>query len=300
MLLFEKPFIWFHRLLKSGSIEYGQETPTIITDANLRAVIADRLGKASGEAITSAEMAALTHLDALNKGIRDLTGLEQATNLTWLELGGVYVNGEYFNSNAISDFSPVSGLTSLTRLDLDNNSITNISPLSGLTNLTWLDLGGNSISDISVLSGLTRLDTLGLSYNSISDISVLSGLTRLELLFLGGNSISDISVLSGLTLLERLFIGGNSISNLAPLVANTGLGYDDEVDVRNNPLSATSINTHIPALRARGVRVYFGASKPAVGEDAMPRPRAATKMFGADAGERYGSIYRRRGADKDR
>ena len=280
--------------------EYGRETLTIITDANLRAVIADSLGKASGEAITSAEMATLTRLDASNKGIRDLTGLEYATNLTWLDLGGVYVNGEYFNSNAISDFSPVSGLTSLERLDLDSNSITNISPLSGLTNLTWLDLGSSSISDISVLSGLTRLNTLGLYGSSISDISVLSGLTRLEYLVLEANSISDISALSGLTNLTDLWLWDNSISDLAPLVANTGLGYDDLVDVRNNPLSATSINTHIPALEARGVTVYFGASKPAVGEDAMSMPRAAMKIFGADAGERYGSIYRRQGSDKDR
>ncbi|MDE2831021.1 MAG: hypothetical protein OXN20_12955 [Gemmatimonadota bacterium] len=48
------------------------------------------------------------------------------------------------------------------------------------------------------------------------------------------------------------------------MIANTGLGSGDEVDVRNNPLSATSLNTHIPILQGRGVNVQFGASKPTI------------------------------------
>ncbi|MDE2699741.1 MAG: hypothetical protein OXI23_12790, partial [Gemmatimonadota bacterium] len=52
--------------------------------------------------------------------------------------------------------------------------------------------------------------------------------------------------------------------------ANTGLSEGDYVNVRANPLSATSINTHIPALQGRGVNVQFGASKPTV-EETEPR-----------------------------
>ena len=55
-----------------------------IPDANLRAVITDSLGKARNASITRAEMATLTRIDAYNKGIRNLTGLEHATNLQWL------------------------------------------------------------------------------------------------------------------------------------------------------------------------------------------------------------------------
>ena len=72
------------------------------------------------------------------------------------------------------------------------------------------------------------------------------------------------------------------------------------VDVRNNPLSATSVNTHIPSLQARGVTVYFGASKPAVGDEVMPMPRAAINMFGDEAWERNGSVSLWRMADEDR
>ena len=87
---------------------------------------------------------------------------------------------------------------------------------------------------------------------------------NLTWLDLHSNQISEVSPLANLINLTTLSLSTNNISDLSPLVANTGLGSGDEVDVRNNPLSATSINTHIPALQGRGVYVRFGTSKPAV------------------------------------
>jgi nitrous oxide reductase len=69
-----------------------------------------------------------------------------------------------------------------------------------------------------------------------------------------------------LTNLRTLLLYTNAITDLLPLVANTGLGSGDEVNVLNNPLSAISLNTHIPALQSRGVNVSFSASKPGVEE----------------------------------
>ena len=51
-----------------------------------------------------------------------------------------------------------------------------------------------------------------------------------------------------------------------------GLGSGDAIDVRNNPLSDTSLNTYIPALQSRGVEVQFGSSKPAVVEKETRMP----------------------------
>ena len=59
--------------------------------------------------------------------------------------------------------------------------------MTGLTSLTFLDLHGNSISGISALSGFTSLTFLDLDDNSITDISALSGLTSLAMLHLSGN-----------------------------------------------------------------------------------------------------------------
>ena len=226
-----------------------------IPDANLRAVIADSLGKARNASITRAEMATLTRLDAPNKGIRSLTGLEHATNLQRLELGYVWVNDELVNSNNISNLSPLSNLTNLTWLSLGGNSISSISALSNLTNLTWLSLGGNSISSISALSNLTNLTWLSLGGNSISSISALSNLTNLTWLSLGGNSISSISALSNLTNLTVLGLGGNSISSISALSNLTNL---TELHLGNNSISdisALSNLTNLTTLYLWGNRI---------------------------------------------
>lgn len=177
---------------------FGQTVPMIrIADANLHAVIADSLGKASGEAITVAEMATLTRLEAPNEDIGDVTGLEHATNLTWLDLGYVMVgNFDVVNSNAISDLSPLSGLTNLEVLRLGGNSISDVSALSGLTLLQILHLSDNAISDVSALSGLTNLIELWLGQNAISDLAPLVANTRLgsgDIVAVWGNPLSDTS-----------------------------------------------------------------------------------------------------------
>ncbi len=198
----------------------------------------------------------LERLDLDNNSISDVSSLSGLTNLEWL----------WLSANNISDVSSLSGLPNLIRLFLHSNSMSDVSSLSGLTSLRTLNLDNNNISNITPLSGLTSLTSLLLSGNNISDISALSGLNSLLSLSIFRNNISDISVLSGLTNLRSLSLSSNNISDISPLVVNTGLGSGDRVDVRNNPLSATSINTHIPILQDRGIELRFGALKPAVGK----------------------------------
>ena len=218
-----------------------------IPDPNLRAAVEKALGVTPGTPITADEMTTLPRLEAKNANISDLTGLEGATNLKSLRLGG----------NSISDIAPVTGLTNLKVLSLWANSISDISPVEALTNLTELNLSGNLISDISPVADLNQLTLLHLQSNRISDIAALASLTNLTALRLDRNSISDISVLSRLIQLTELRLNRNSLTDLSPLVANTGLRNGDTVDVRENPLSSTSIKTHIPILQSRGVTIKF-------------------------------------------
>ncbi len=206
-----------------------------IPDPNLRAVVENTLSKAHGQPIAPAEMARLTELQAPNANISDLTGLEHAINLRNLNLSRRLVDGNWINSNSVSDLSPLSDLTSLTHLWLEGNVITDISPVAGLVNLVVLHLGINTITDISPVAGLVNLTKLVFWYNNVTDISPLAGLTNLTQLQIAGNNITDIS----------------------PLVANTGLGAGDEVDVRRNPLSYLSIQTHMPVLQNGGVAIEF-------------------------------------------
>ena len=154
--------------------------------------------------------------------------------------------------------------------------------MAGLTKLTRLYLGNNKISDISVVAGLTNLTSLHLWGNKISDVSVVAGLTKLTSLHLGDNKISDISVVAGLTNLTLLNLWGNNITDISPLVANTGMGSGDEVGIWGNPLSYSSIYTHIPVLQERGVEVSFGSRTPqririVSGNDQQGLPGAALK-----------------------
>ena len=128
----------------------GSTTNVDIPDTNLRAVIENSLGKASGALITRAEMASLMRLESPNSNISDLTGLEFATNLTRLDLGAERVyrrevsstrqgfvreRSNLANSNEISNLSPLSGMARLERLGLVRNTISDLTPLSNLNNL---------------------------------------------------------------------------------------------------------------------------------------------------------------------
>ncbi len=262
-----------------------------IPDANLRAKIESALGKTSGATISVTEMETLTLLNAQDASINNLTGLETATNLATLLLGDNSVSDIsalagltnltelqlwdnnitnlsslsglanlsklYLWGNSISDISHLSGLINLTQLRLNENSITDISTVSNLTNLTQLYLNENTITDISAVADLTNLTELVIGNNTISDISSVQNLINLEWLDMPNNSISDISAVQNLTSLGELYFQNNAVSDLSPLVANTGLGMDDEIDARGNLLSYPSIYSHIPALQARNVIVDF-------------------------------------------
>ena len=218
-----------------------------IPDAGLAAAVREALELTSDTVLTTFTILDLRVLNARERRITDLTGLEHAHNLEELNL----------YKNNISDISPLAGLTRLTYLSLLWNNISDVSPLAGLTRLINLDLGGNTISDVSALSSLTQLTELWLSQNSISDVSPLAGLTRLTDLHLGSNNISDVSPLAGLTQLKVLYLDRNEISDVSPLVGLNLTGTRQYIGLRlaYNPLSYASHNTHIPAMQAKGSQV---------------------------------------------
>ena len=204
-----------------------------IPDANLAVAVRQSLNLSSSQPLTSHVMLDLLHLNAPNSGITDLRGLEYANNLIRLGLSSEFIEGKgSVNSNVVSDLSPLMDLRKLIRLGLSSNPI----------------------SDVSALSKLTKLESLDLSHNPISDVSALSKLTKLETLNLYGNSISDVSPLAKLTQLKKLNLQNNSISDISPL---GGLTQHTQLNVTFNPINYASLHTHIPAMQAEGIQVYF-------------------------------------------
>ena len=154
-------------LLTGIGCERGEEVT--FPDPSLEAAIREAINKPKGPIYTG-QLEELIYLDASQKDITDLAGLEHCTNLTML----------YLDHNHITDISPLSGLTNLTGLSLNNNQITDISPLSSLTNLTELYLGFNQIADISPLISLPILLEVNLKYNPLSADSVFTYIPQLK------------------------------------------------------------------------------------------------------------------------
>jgi len=180
----------------------GISSTVYFADQNLKAAVEEALGCLDP---TEFDMLMLKELDASNRGVTNLTGIEYATNLREL----------YAFGNQISDLAPVSGLTNLQVLDIKWNQISDITPVLGLANLQALELGHNDISDISPLSGLTGLQKLFLYENEISNITPLSNLTNLAILHLVSNDIANIKPLLGLMNLELLYLMDNPLNEQA-------------------------------------------------------------------------------------
>ena len=239
-----------------------------IPDPNLRAAIAESLGKSPNAPITVGEIQRIKRLgdhEAPNKGIEDLTGLEYATNLERLILGWWGHEGNpvsdlspiagltkirqlYLLNTPISDLSPLRGLTNLTELHLNDTLVSDLSPLSGLTNLTSLNIHPTLATDLSPLAGLINLKSIAFSNENLSDISPLAGLINLESIFCWGHAISDLSPLAGLTKLETIDFCGGNISDLTPIAGLTGLkklylGNEKVADL--SPIAGLTGLTHL-------------------------------------------------------
>lgn len=103
-------------------------------DKNLNNVIKESLQK---DTFTEKDLNSITHLNASNKNISNINGLDKLTNLTYLNLG--------------------------------NNQISNINILKSLTKLEYLNISQNDITDITILNTLKKLESLFLVKNPIED-----------------------------------------------------------------------------------------------------------------------------------
>ena len=229
-LVGETPVITQPDVIPGGQVQ--------IPDPNLRAAIAEELGKSPNAPITAEDMKRLTFLSKIEgQGIRDLTGLQFATNLSSIRIEG----------SRVSDLSPIAGLTQLKALDIDFTDppsiIHDAKQLSRLVNLTFLALHG--VEDLTPLAGLPKLEQLFVSHSDIRDLSPLAGLVNLELIHMG-TSASDLSPLAGLTKLRHLYLPGGDISELTPLAGLTGL---EELYLFGNDVADISLLARLTDLK---------------------------------------------------
>ena len=231
-----------------------------IPDPNLRVFIEEKLGKTPNAPITVEEMTRLHRISPEDKGIRDLTGLEFATNLEWLKIQG----------NQISDITPLKGLTKLDLLDISANEIIDLSPLAELKNLRHVNVSHNNISDLSPMAGLSNLKRFDSWGNPLSDLSPLVGLEVIDIcggepdistlesaknlkeLYLLGCGVSDVSPVAKLTGLTRLGLPGNRISDISLLAKLTNLKWLELADNKISDVSSLAQLKNLTWLHVGG------------------------------------------------
>ncbi len=170
----------------------------VIPDANFRKLINLSLKREETLPVTAADMEKLTNLD-VDESVKDLEGIQYATNLTRLHIEG--------NAAGIENIHALKNLKSLSLL---YNKLFRMDMLSNMPELHTLSVLGGGIT---TLDGLTpekvpQLKALACSRcSALEDISALSNMAFKNLTSLdleGENLITDISPLKGYTNLEDL------------------------------------------------------------------------------------------------
>lgn len=159
------------------------------------------------------------------RGQENLESLLMEENYRLSSIGEVRVLANlqdlFLNDTAVSDLSPLAGLTKLDYIRLEGCPVSDLSPLAGKPELAHLDLGSRSgsgqVSDLSPLRECGKLYWLDLRGNQVRDLSPLAGKSQLYLLDLRGNQVQDLSPLAGCTALDMLNIDDNQVTSLAPL-----------------------------------------------------------------------------------
>lgn len=224
----------FHLLALASFITSTAAQTVSIPDPGLDAAVRETLQKPAGP-LTQQDLLNLTFLNAHDRNISSLAGLEAARNLNTLILF----------SNRLTNFS-LPTLTKLASLNLGRNSLTNVSLPAGLENLFSLIIVDNPLGQLTLPAGLTRLEELVLHNNQFTSFSLPAGLTGLGVLDLGFNALTNLSLPNGLTNLDLLRLSGNSLTNFT---LPAGLTRLSQLILDQNQLTSFTLPAGLTNLR---------------------------------------------------
>lgn len=173
--------------------------PISVPDERLAKQIKLALGVAESTTLTRLHLLSLNelNLDASDDFARDLfliedlTGLEEASNLTYLHLG----------QTAVTDLSPIADLKKVEYLRINNTTVSDLSPISDYTTLTYFNANSvSTITDISPLAGNTGMQTLILRDVPFGDagMATIRNFTSLFRINMRNTGVTNITVLGEL------------------------------------------------------------------------------------------------------
>lgn len=281
---------------QSGSLTFAQEPPAeeakpaeepaeepskLIPDPALEAALrAEVYAKRNNtEPLTSDDLKDISRVEAIGKGIENLTGLEHCVSLRLIRL----------SDNKISDLTPIAGLERLMSIEFENNQIQDIAPLAKLTGIQLINLGGNQVKSLAALEQMTNMRSLWLANNQLESLAPIAGLSKIGSLDVAGNSLEDgqlepigklgwlthldldrnqitsLEALRPLKKLSMILARENKIQDLTPLVEMCRADLEGEkrfapyleLYLRGNPLSQEALGAQLDQLRSCGVDVLL-------------------------------------------
>lgn len=174
---------------------------TYVPDDNFEQALID-LGYDSGpldDYVLTATIEVITSLDVSNRGIIDLTGIEDFSSLGFLNCSMNLIQELDFSNNL-----------QLFRLECFNNQLTTLD-ITQNTNLSFLYASNNQLSVVD-LTNNTVLKNLLINDNLLSTIDVTSNIL-LEQIYIHDNLISSIDVTKN-TLLDEFHCQNNELSEI--------------------------------------------------------------------------------------
>ncbi len=180
--------------------------PLAFADADFERLLHTALGRADGDAIRAADLAAVDTLSFTNGGlafawaeepgadeapcpVRNFYDLEFFPALTRLQIRGA------------TDVELTALPTSLTQLELRDCGLMELDGLVGLTGLTTLNVSANLIRSLQPLEGMSALTELSIADTLVDDLRPLSKLAALTTLDARNTGVTDWSPVAGLSVM---------------------------------------------------------------------------------------------------
>lgn len=194
---------------------------------NIGGLDRDRAGSTAIDLLTAVEpLPRIAGLNLEGSSIDSIVPLTRFAGLKILSLSRL---------RQVRDFSPLSALTELEQLEVDNTTCSSLEPIRNLPrlinlsisdtpikdlsplqphNLQYFYAGFTPLSDISALSNAAHLVEVGLSKTNIVSISPLADASKLEALFLGETKVRDVEIIERFPALQKLSLNGQIVPRI--------------------------------------------------------------------------------------
>ncbi|CAB3767633.1 leucine-rich repeat domain-containing protein [Paraburkholderia humisilvae] len=253
------------------------DTTTVvdIPDANLNIALHGALDIPLRTPLTDDDLSKLTVLNAAERGISDLTGINYCVNLVKADLSlnpiktlepltplaklaWLSIQGCNAASGAL-DMTPLQSLAALRYLNVAEDYLSTIDPIPQLVNLESLILDGNAlVPDEMKKLVFPNLIHLDVADGQFTDLSFVSGMPKLRHLGVPYcYRVSDISALTTLPDLRELNMGYMTlVSDFSPLAKMTSLRSLNVQNCRIADKSLLGGLTNLEILNINEIRAF--------------------------------------------